>query len=219
MLVPTSTILDNLIAASKIDPTTAVFIYNLPHQRSRYRDLKLSEPFARFVATELVPWIRDRYRVTSDPSRTAVCGVSLGGAAAVFCGLKHPDVFGNVLSQSGSFALEPNRPIHDFLPYDAPTNWLAREFATSERLPLRFYLEVGLFERLSTSYGADMVLEQRRLRDVLKAKGHAVVDSEYYGGHDYICHRGSLADGLIALLSHLSLKGDLKMMDTQPTSH
>ena len=138
--------------------------------------------------------------MTANPAKTVVCGVSLGGAAAVFCRLKYPDIFGNVLSQSGSFALTPDYPIKEFLKYDTPTNWLARQFAASEYRALRFYLEVGLFERFAGSYGADMVLEQRRLRDVLQAKGYFVVDSEFYGGHDYICHRGSLADGLVALL-------------------
>jgi hypothetical protein len=33
----------------------------------------------------------------------------------------------------------------------------------------------------------------------LHAKGNEVVYSEYSGGHDYVCWRGSLAGGLIAL--------------------
>lgn len=201
-LVPATTILDNLIAANKIGPTTAVFIRNLPVPGSREQDLAFSEPFARFVASELLPWVQERYRVNRDPAKTIVCGVSLGGTAAAYCALKHSDVIGGVLCQSGAFALTPDYPVGKSLRYDTPTNWLAREFSRSEQLPLRFYLEVGLFERVASSYGADMVLEQRRLRDVLRAKGHSVVDSEYYGGHDYICHRGSIADGLITLLNH-----------------
>lgn len=200
-LVPTTTILDNLIAANKISPTTAVFIRNQPSPGSRERDLAFSEPFARFVASELLPWVQKRYRVTRDPTKTVVCGVSLGGTAAAFCALNHSEVIGGVLCQSGTFALTPDHPVRKPLRYDTPTNWLAKEYMKSEKLPLRFYLEVGLFERVASSYGVDMVLEQRRLRDVLRAKGYSVADSEYYGGHDYICHRGSVADGLITLLN------------------
>lgn len=198
--VPTTTILDNLIAANEISPTTAVFVRNLPQPGARERDLAFSESFAKFVADELLPWVQKRYPVSRDASRTIVCGVSLGGTAAAYCALHHSDVIGGVLCQSGSFALTPGYPVGKSLNYDTPTNWLAGEFSKRERLPLRFYLEVGLFERVALSYGADMVLEQRRLRDVLRAKGYSVIDSEYYGGHDYICHRGSLANGLIGLL-------------------
>ncbi|MGH9768813.1 MAG: hypothetical protein ACREAB_15385 [Blastocatellia bacterium] len=34
----------------------------------------------------------------------------------------------------------------------------------------------------------------------LVAKGYPVTYSEYNGGHDMLCWRGSLADGLIALV-------------------
>jgi hypothetical protein len=40
----------------------------------------------------------------------------------------------------------------------------------------------------------------RNFRDILKLKEYPVTYSEYDGGHDYLCWRGSVADGLIALL-------------------
>jgi enterochelin esterase-like enzyme len=64
---------------------------------------------------------------------------------------------------------------------------------------VRFYVEVGRFEQGAVN---NMVLENRRFRDVLEAKGHEVTYSEYLGGHDYCCWRGSIADGLIAMLGH-----------------
>ena len=44
------------------------------------------------------------------------------------------------------------------------------------------------------------MLENRRMRDTLTARGYPVTYSEYNGGHDALCWRGSIADGLIALL-------------------
>src|ERR687898_1739867 len=48
--------LNNLIAASRIPPTVAVFVNNVP--RRRLVDLVASPEFADFMAKELVPWIR-----------------------------------------------------------------------------------------------------------------------------------------------------------------
>ncbi|MEK6320863.1 MAG: hypothetical protein AABN33_04180 [Acidobacteriota bacterium] len=45
----------------------------------------------------------------------------------------------------------------------------------------------------------NMVLENRRLHDVLAAKGYPVTYAEYNGGHDLLW-RGPLADGVIALV-------------------
>jgi enterochelin esterase-like enzyme len=194
-LIPTPTILDNLIAQAKIPPTVAVFIKNL-NMLSRLDEMAYSPKFADFVAKELVPWVRGHYRVSDDPGRTAICGASLGGLCAAYCGFRHSDVIGNVLSQSGSFQIEPGY-VWRSPTYDVETGWLTRQFAKTPRRPLRFYLEIGRFERM---YEYDAVLEHRRFRDVLEAKGYPVVYSEFDGGHDYHCWRGSLADGLIALL-------------------
>jgi enterochelin esterase family protein len=196
-VIPLPTILDNLIAKEKIPPMVAVIVNS---QTTRDRDLACSAPFADFLAKELVAWVRGNFNVSPDPAQTVVSGFSLGGLAAAYCGLRHPEVFGNVLSQSGSFwFFEGWKSDADIFERNVfmDSGWLTRQFAKSPRLPLRFYLEVG---RLEQGIPLNMVLENRRLYDVLVAKGYPVTYSEYNGGHDMLCWRGSLADGLIALV-------------------
>lgn len=188
-LVPTPTILDNLIAAERIPPLVAVLVGNV----DRSTELACDEPFGRFLADELVPWMRNRYRVTSGSTRTVVAGSSYGGLASSCAALRHPEVFGNVLSQSGSYWWAPDD--------DDEREWLAREFVTRERTDTRFYLDIGLLESGPTfDGGPSMLVTNRHLRDVLQAKGYRVTYREINSGHDYISWRGTLADGLIALL-------------------
>jgi enterochelin esterase family protein len=184
-------VLDNLVSRGAIPPTVAVMVHR---QNTRVRDLACSSPFADFLATELVPWACDRYRASADPRRIIVSGLSLGGLMAGYCGLQHPEVFGNVLSQSGSFWYDPGWPdVADSHATDG--GWLLRQFATRERLPLRFYMEIGWFE------GPSILAYNRGLRAVLEAKGYRLTYTEFHGGHDTLTWRGSLADGLIALAS------------------
>ena len=189
-LLAVPTVLDNLLAESHIPSLVAVMVDN-PDREARNRELPCHQPFADFLVRELLPWARARYHVTDDPARTIVGGESYGGLAATFAGLRHPEVFGNVLSQSGSFWWKPDG--------EEEHEWLTRQFVDSPALPLRFYLDVGLLENTYDG-GPSQRCTNRHMRDVLRAKGYPVHYVEYNGGHDYVWWRGTLADGLLALV-------------------
>jgi enterochelin esterase family protein len=199
-LVPTPTTLDNLLADKKVPPMVAVLIAN-PSQETRNKELPPNADFADFLAKELIPWARGKYNITSDPKQTVVAGSSYGGIASVYAGLRHPEVFGNILCQSGSFWWAPERgfvtpPIYD----NVEPNWLAKQFIASPKLPLKFYMDAGSFEVDTQGSGGAILEPSRHMRDVLLAKGYSVTYQENVGGHDYLSWRGSLADGLIALV-------------------
>ena len=99
-----ATTLDNLIAAGLIPPLVAVMVDN-PH---RWRELSCNSTYADFLAQEIVPWARANYHATDRPEQTIIGGTSLGGLQAACVGLKHSEVFGNVLSQSGDFKWKPD---------------------------------------------------------------------------------------------------------------
>jgi enterochelin esterase family protein len=194
-LIPTPTILDNLEAAGKIPDAVAVFVANPVDEDVREKELSCNPRFADFVARELMPWVRSHYRVSTNPKRATVGGVSLGGLAATYIALKHPDLFGNVLSQSGSFWWGPEG-------YEEDGEWLTHQFVLERKLPLRFYLEVGKMEVFpSTRIGRPISLHAtRHLRDVLRIKGNEVYYSEFDGGHEYVNWRETLAGALLKLL-------------------
>lgn len=208
------TTLDNLIAAQKILPTVVVMVHNVP--RRRLVDLVANSEFGDFVATELVPWVRTHYRVTNKSARTVVSGWSAGGIAAAYLGLRHSKVFGNVLIQSGAFWWSPEhnggvcaskcpesggrRPDPDSRDSRTEGNWITKQFVTSPRLPVRFYLEAGTFEADQDGTGGNILETTRALRDVLMAKGYEVHYQQSVSGHDNPNWRGTFADGLIALL-------------------
>ena len=183
-LVPLPLILDELIAAKKIPPVVALFIGNI----DRTKDLSANPAFADVVALDLVPWMRDRYHATTDPRRTVISGISLGGLAAAYVASRHPETFSNVLSQSGSFWWGPD---------GAEPEATARELATSAKLPLRFWTEVGTLE--VGGKDTTMLAANRHLRDVLTLRGYDVSFHEFAGNHTYAAWRGTIADGLIAL--------------------
>ena len=60
------------------------------------QELPCFPPFADFLASELVPWMRETFRAGATADRTVVSGASLGGLAASFAAFQHPEVFGNV---------------------------------------------------------------------------------------------------------------------------
>jgi len=141
---------------------------------------------AEFLARELRPWIRARWHVSEDPARAVIAGSSSGGIAAVCAALRHPEIFGSVLAQSGAYFDDADGPIGD--------EWVYRRLIEQPKPAIRFYLDVGRYEPLFS------VNASRHLRNVLLAKGCTVRYAEFCGGHDYSQWRGTLADGLLALL-------------------
>jgi len=197
-LIPLPAILDNLIAAGKIPPAVAVLVGRLEAEE-RESDLSCNRAFSRFVAEELLPWSRKESRVTSDPGGVILAGSSLGGLGAACAALERPDLFGNVLAQSGAFWWKPEG--------DSQFEWVRRQLASRPRLPLRFYLDVGALEtRPAGGHGPNLLDANHRLAEALRARGYDVLFSEYSGGHGYANWQGTIADGLIFLLKPLLMR-------------
>jgi len=198
LFVPTAAILDNMLEKGLIRPVVAVVLEN-PTPTSRNKEFPCNPSFADFLAKEVVPWMRANYHVTSDAAQTYVGGSSYGGLAATYAGFHNPETFGNVISQSGSFWWKPDG--------DSEHEWLTRQFTDSAKLPVRFYLDVGLLESGPTpDNGPSQVVVNRHMRDILKAKGYFVHYREFNGGHEYLNWRGTFSDALTVLMGARSDK-------------
>jgi len=195
-LMPTHRLLDNLLADGRLPPMVAVLVDNAT-ETSRNDELPCSEPFACFLETELVPWVRAGYAVSDAPEDGFVTGVSYGGLASLWIGLRLPHLFGAVISQSASLWWGPGIDMEKPLRAQAyAPEWLTERYASSPRLPLRIWMEIGLMEPLD-----NMIAPNRRMRDVLRSKGYDLVYRETPGGHDYALWRGTLATALETMVS------------------
>lgn len=164
---------------------------------TRSRELPCYSDFWLAVQQELLPLVR-RSTVFSDaPSQTIVAGQSYGGLAALFAGLLWPQRFGNVLTQSGSFWW----PNMKFMTHFSQREEHELGFLTQQvnqrqhQQPLRIFQEAGRFEE-------DIVFVNQQMHSALLAAGHNIHYRTYQGGHDVLCWRGGLVDGVRWLLDH-----------------
>lgn len=191
--VPLPTILDNMIARGAIPPTAAVFVSN-PSPEARGTELACNPTFSRFLVEELLPWIGERIAIPEKPRDRILAGASYGGLASACAALDYPEVFGAVLSQSGSFWWRPEAG-SPRASDDAAPNWVAHQItARAERLPVRFYIEAGQLETQADGEGIRDT--SRALHAALRRRGYSAAYAEPPGGHDWFSWRGTIADGL-----------------------
>lgn len=189
--VPTPRILDNLMADGLLPNTAAVIVGNASPE-ARGQELPPNPKFAQFMAEELMPWVREQ-GLAQMARHTVVAGSSYGGLVSSYLGLMHPELFGNVLSMSGSYW---------WAPQGEPAGWMQRAWQTlpSPMPNVRFYIDAGTFEK--GRGGREGILEtSRALGDILRERGLQVTQREWVSGHDYVQWQASLGCGLVALLA------------------
>lgn len=185
--VPTQTILDNLIAEGKVPPMRALFI-NHPNKQLRGKELPPNPDFAKFMATELMPWAKETLGIQPLSANTVLTGSSYGGLASMYVAHQYPNVFGKVLSQSGSFWWGSSK---------FSSEWLTDEIEDEPKNTIQIYMNAGVFE-LQPEH-ANIIDTNRKLYKVLQEKQYKVEFEELASGHDYYSWRVTIANGLIHL--------------------
>lgn len=198
------TVLDNLHAGQAIRPTAAVLVRAL----DRNVEMACNAEWSDYLALRVLPWAMSRLGMQITAAETIITGCSLGGLCSAYTSVRHPNIFGNVLMQSGSVWFDRAGLHAYFAPASGETKVLGTrttepEFLTliadQDRVPVRFHVEVGAFEYGPPPATPFQIYATRHFRDVLRAKGYAVTYHEFAGGHDDSWWRGRLGEALIAL--------------------
>lgn len=198
--LPVFSALDHATQADLLPPSVYVLIDSLD-AKIRTRELACDEAFLEAVQQELLTIVAGLAPCCHDPSKTVIAGQSFGGLAALFAGLRSPECFGCVLSQSGSFWWPGSYVGEELRPHVPDTRSHARdvvadliESSKSGVSRLRVFLEAGSFEKI-------IRVASDRIHRTLIDAGHDAHYRVYSGGHDPLCWRGGLIDGLSLLLA------------------
>jgi enterochelin esterase family protein len=164
---PLVAMVDNMIAQQRIRPIALALIDN--GKQARLLEYAASEITIRLIVDALLPFASEHLRLVSaedQPGVHGVLGASMGGLMALYTGLRLPQIFGRVASQSGAFAFDAALP---FVVFDLVQHMPQR--------PLKLWLDCGKYEGL--------LLANRAMEPILRERGYDVRYVEYHGGHNY----------------------------------
>lgn len=175
-------VVENLVAAGRMRPIALAL---LPHGGdARYVEYNCSDSTVAFLQRIVLPLAKENLSLVEldgESGAYGVLGASMGGLMALYTAMRLPEVFGRVLSQSGTFGLAMGS-------YESVVVDLVRH---QPLRPISIWMDCGVFELLLDS--------NRALRALLVSRGYNVTYREQSGGHNYMAWREDLWRGLEAL--------------------
>lgn len=202
---------DPLIASGKLPPMILVLIWpgnsHKPSEDRRAEEYLPGWPegtswflkHESFVTKELLPYVEKTYGASSDARDRVVTGFSSGAAWAISMGLRHPDIFPNVIAQSlvwSDAAPRANWQLAQALEHGDPFATVSTSIGSDAFLKdldtsttTRFYLTAGTLE--PAFYDGT-----RRFADKARDAGHAALLETTVGGHTSSAWTPMLVHGL-----------------------
>ena len=172
-------------------PSAVYLLIDAIDTAHRSHELPCNTDFWLAVQEELLPLVKTTTAFSDDPQRTVVAGQSFGGLSSLYAGLNWPARFGCVLSQSGSYWW-PHRGGHQ----DGAIVEQLKSGKVSAQ-GLRIVLEAGIREPII--YRANQALYAQ-----LPSAPQSIFWRQVDGGHDALCWRGGLMQGLMTLWQPLT---------------
>ena len=167
---------EHLVGKFKIPPMLVVGIDNAGEQRAAeylpYPDPRNTsdkaaadeksvhgKEYARFLLTEVMPFVEKHYRVARGAANTGLGGSSYGADIALYAVLQHPGIFGHVLVESPPLWIGDDQ--------------LLKDAEHAKLLPQKMYLAIGTKE---APYGdpqqSEPAMKQvKELESILRKKG------------------------------------------------
>jgi enterochelin esterase-like enzyme len=175
-------IVDNLISQGRIRPLALAFVDN-GGQELRTVEYACNDATLVFLMTEVMPIAKNNLNlidINAFPGAFGVLGASMGGLMALYTGVRIPQVFGNVLSQSGAFSWGSI----DMVVFDL--------LQQGEVRPLKIWMEVGIYDL------AGLFDSNQRMQIMLNQRGYPIIFREYHAGHNYPAWKDEIWRGLEA---------------------
>jgi enterochelin esterase family protein len=171
--------IDNLIHQKRISPLALAMVQN--HKQARFLEYACNDATLGLLKKYVLPLAKERLELLDNgtsPGSYGVMGASMGGLMALYAGIRMPEIFGSVLSQSGAFRLDNAQTVVFDL------------IGLGRQIPLKIWMDAGCYDK------GHLVQANRDLYNLLRNRGYQAVLREYPGGHNYTAWRDDLWRGL-----------------------
>lgn len=177
-------VLDNLIHRFEIP----AMIVAMTQSSDRLTEYTGDDRQAQFLGEELLPMIASKFPLLDDSKSRGLAGASLGGVAALHAASRYPQLFGQLLLQSGSFAFSDlGRHKRDPV-FDPVVNFVNQYRNAPYPIAEKIYMSCGIYESL--------IYENRSLLPVLQDQGMQIFFEEARDAHNWENWRDRLRQGL-----------------------
>jgi len=153
-------------------------------RKARFIEYACNDSTVSFIMKKIIPLAQNFLPLLdplTNPGAYSIMGASMGGTMALYVAIRHPEIFGKVISQAGAFCLFDE----DFSIFDL--------IERTPKLPIKIWMDVGRFDFV---YQAN-----QRMYRLLLSKDYDVTYHEVNGGHNYTTWRNDLPIGLMHLFS------------------
>lgn len=179
------TVLDNLIQRHEVRPLIAVFTSGGAKRNEEYGANPLQ---AKFIVEDVLDAVTRQYKISDDPADRGLMGASFGAVSSLYTAWNYPGLFGRLLLQSGSFVFT-DIGHHNRAPLWDPVVRFVNELRTDPaRVKAKVFMSCGVHESL--------IYYNRSMAPLLRNSGLEVQFVESRDGHNWICWRDRLREGL-----------------------